>query len=256
MYCLYSQNVWNCNPTAHRNSLIRSLIDDFDADFCTFQECAPWSIRAGVAPLQELLKDKYTEIDGKETNFTPVFFKTEKFRLVDSGYHLYSGLNDANSKSVTWAVLEDRTNGKKLAVMSTHFWWMFDGEADNLQRIENARELKTLCETVSAGYSVPVIIGGDFNNGENAPQGDEPYRKMLEMGFTDVRFSAKESTSGFTQRDCLLPGGIQDTSGLPNRTIDYIFSIGNLSAQRFDIPCSEKALASSDHLPLILHFDI
>lgn len=256
MYSLYSQNVWNCNPTEHRNLIIRSLIEELDADFCTFQEFAPNTVRLGENGLQKLLKDKYTEVDGKETNFTPVFYKTEKFNLTDSGYHLYTGLNDANSKSVTWAVLEEKSNGKRVAVMSTHFWWMFDSEADNLQRIENARELKTLCETVSARYSVPVIIGGDFNNGENAPQGDEPYRKMLEMGFTDIRFSAKESTDSFTQRDCLLPGGIQDTSGLPNRTIDYIFSIGNLSAERFDIPGSEKALNSSDHLPLIAKFDI
>lgn len=256
MYCLYNQNAWNCNPTAHRNVIIRSLIEEFDADFCTFQECALHSVRWGDTGLQELLKDKYTEIDGKETNFTPVFYKTEKFNLIDSGYHLYTGLNDANSKSVTWAVLEDKSDGKRIAVMATHFWWMFESEKDNLQRIENAKELKKLCDEIMTKYSVPVIVGGDFNNGENSPQGDEPYHKMLEMGFKDFRYSAPESTDSFTHRDCLLPGCIQDTSGAPTCTIDYIFTVGDVSAEKFYVPNSRKALDTSDHLPLIAYFNI
>ena len=257
MYSFYSQNVWNCNPTGHRNPLIRALIEETDADFCAFQECAPWSVRSGDAPLPHLMKNAYTEVDGKETNFTPIFYRTEKFRLIDSGYHLYTGLNDANSKSVTWAVLEDISTSNKIALMSTHFWWMFDSEADNLQRLENAKELKKLCDEVIKKFNVPVLIGGDFNNGTNAPQGDEPYRKMLEMGFKDFRFCARESTDSFTHRDCLLADRTQDTSSAPCSTIDFIFTYGNgIEAVKFEIPNSRKALDSSDHLPLVAYFNI
>ena len=227
MYCLYNQNVWNCNPTAHRNKMIRELLDEVNADVCTFQECASYSVRTGDAPLQELMKNGYTEVDGNQNNFTPIFYKTEKFNLKDSGYHLYTGLNDADSKSITWAVLENKENGEKFAVMSTHFWWMFDSDKDNLQRLENVKELKALCDEVIKKHNVPVIIGGDFNNGPNSPQGTEPYEAMLRAGFEDIRYTAPVTTDSHTQRDCLLPDKTQDMNGEPNITIDFIFTYGS-----------------------------
>ena len=260
MYRLYNQNIWNYNPPEDRNLLIRSLINEFDADFCTFQECSHTSNRLGKAPIQELLSDKYTEVGIGMPDYTPVFYKTEKFNLIDEGYLLYDGLNDANSKSVTWSVLEDKETEKSFAVMSTHFWWKATGEADSLQRIENARQLKKLCEEVIEKYNVPVIIGGDFNNGKNSSQGDAPYHFMRENGFTDIRLIAPESTDGHTCRaKYKLSEGEKAyvEAGDPDITIDYIFTYGNgIKPLSFNIDSSKKARYTSDHLPLLSLFEV
>lgn len=259
MFSLYSHNIWNYYPTDDRNPLIRSLIDDFDADICAFQECSYTSNRVGNFPICELMKDKYTELGPGLYNFTPVFYKAEKFNIIDNGYLLYDGLNDVNSKSVTWAVLEDKIEKNRFAVMSTHFWWKAESEKDNLQRLENARQLKALCDEVVKKYNVPVIIGGDFNNGKNSSQGDEPYHFMLKTGFKDIRLTASETTKKHTHRICKYEEGKKAYAPLiePCITIDYIFTYGEgILPLKFDVLSSEKALMTSDHCPLTAHFKI
>lgn len=259
MYRLYNHNIWNFNPPEDRNLLIHSLIEEFDADFCTFQECSHTSNRLGKFPIQDLLKDKYTEVGIGMLNYTPVFFKTEKFNLIDSGYFLYDGLNDANSKSVTWAVMEDKENKKRFIVMSTHFWWRADGESDALQRIENAKQLKKFCDEMISKYNLPIIIGGDFNNGLNSTQGDSAYHYMVENNFKDVRFTAPESTDHHTCRSQykLSEGEKAYTeAGDADITIDYIFTYGDgITPISFKVDSSEKARLTSDHHPLLALFE-
>lgn len=257
MITFYSQNVWNSFPTSYRNTLISSLISDFDADICVFQECGPKTTRSGEAPLPELLEDTYAEVcpDIADSNYTPVFYKKDKFDVPDSGYFLYDGLNDSNSKSVTWAVLKEKASSVRFAAVSTHFWWMSESEKDNEQRLKNVDQLYELCESVIKKYDVPVIIGGDFNNGKNAEQGDEPYKYMLQKGFCDIRLGADETTDEYTHHDypILNEDGTFEKGALPKRNLDYIFTYGiyPVKAKKFDVITSQKALDSSDHCPLI-----
>lgn len=257
MIKIYNQNVWNYSPASYRNKLIRSLIKDFDADFCTFQECGPTTNRVAKEPLPRLMSDVYGEVrpELSDRNFTPVFYKKEKYNVLDSGYFLYEGLNDVNSKSVTWALFEDKKTLSKFIVASTHFWWMWESEKDNQQRLKNVDQLHEFCNAAIEKYDVPVIIGGDFNNGRNSEQGEEPYAYMKQKGFCDIRLSAEETTDEHTCHDYPVLGenDIYEKGGLPTITIDYIFTYGDypVSAKKFDVLTSQSALDSSDHCPLI-----
>ena len=256
---IYSQNVWNVIPCEKRKKLIKELIYNFNADICLFQECSPNRIRNGEDSLPNLIKEHYSEIcdEKSDINYTPIFFKKDKFHIVDSGYFQFKGFNDAGSKSVTWAILKD-TDIALFGLISTHFWWRFDSEKDNNQRIENANELKNLCDFLNQKYDCPIIIGGDFNNGINSLQGDEPYKHMLKIGFTDVRNIAEISCNKFTHRDCPPEDSDKDSIlELPTmRNLDYIFTYGNLkfNPKKFNVITNEKALISSDHCPLTVVF--
>ena len=262
MITFYCHNVWNHNPTGYRNKLIRELISKEGADVCAFQECGPETIRVGDDALPVLLSDEYCEVLPElcDRNFTPVFYKKEKFNLLDCGYFLYTGLNDVNSKSVTWAYLEEMSTGKRAIFAATHFWWKEEGEINNLQRIENARQLKDFCAEMTERYNVPVIIGGDFNNGKNAEAGDAPYRAMLEMGFCDTRLFAKKTTEAYTHHDYPeeLPDGSYRNGPLPVRNLDNIFVYGKSVAElmQFDVLTSQMALDSSDHCPLVARLEL
>lgn len=265
MLTVYNQNIWNHNPAEYRNTCVREIIEEYDADVCTFQECGPRSNREGNAPIQQLMSDKYTEASIKTapTSYTTLFYKTEKFDMLDDGFLLYDGLNDSNSKSVTWALLKEKATGKECIFMSTHFWWMYEGEKDNKQRLQNVEQLQTLCDELLAKYDVPLIIGGDFNNGKNSEQGDEPYHLMLKRGFNDIRLTAEDTTDmyscHFDEYPVLLDDGktYVKSANLPDCTIDYIFTYGKKQpkALKFDVLTSDKALASSDHCPLIGCFE-
>lgn len=260
MITLYSHNIWNSIPAGYRNTLVRSLVSDFDADVCTFQECGPKSSRVGDPSITALMEDVYEEAapEFAGVNYTPVFYRRNRFICVDCGYFVYDGFNDALSKTVTWAVLEEKESGRRFAFASTHFWWMFRGEEDTNQRVQNAQQLKDVCDGIVAKYNIPIIIGGDFNNGKNSPQIGIPYEKMLTMGFRDIRYLARVSTDEeFTCRDSYPilkdDGSFEKCPVKPEYCIDYIFLYGSdtVKVESFHIETNDKALSASDHCPLI-----
>ena len=261
MLKVYCQNVWNYNPSEYRNGLLWELVKESEAEICLFQEFGPATIRVGRNPLPSLLREEFTEACPQvaDRNYTPVYYKSDVFSEVDSGYFLYEGKNDCNSKSITWAVLEKKATGQRIAVLSTHFWWMFHAADDNQQRLRNVEQLQELCGKILAKYDVPMIVGGDLNNGKFAEQGDEPYRYMLEKGFSDVRETAKVSTDLLTHHDYpkLEENGIYSKGPMPVRVLDYLFTYGKneIPAEKFEILTTEKALTSSDHCPLVGEFE-
>ncbi len=262
---IYCQNIWNSNPCAPRNRIVRELVRDFDADVCFFQECGPQTNRIGdgEAPIVNLMNDSYSEAypEAADRNYTPVFYKKDKYNLIDSGYFLYDGLNDANSKSVTWAILEEKETGKRAVVASTHLWWMFDSEKDNLQRLQNVSQLKQFCDGMVTKTGLPIIVGGDFNNGKGSPQGDEPYHTMLKEGFCDARLVADETSDESTCGES-YPAVLPDKSVVARNhsefIIDYIFTYNaeNIKTKKFDVLTSVEARKSSDHSPVLAVFEM
>lgn len=258
---IYDQNIWGNlqGPIANRNSIIKELIEEADPDFCCFQECNPKTSRKETDPIQDILKPVYDEacIEYAHKNFTPVFYKRDKYECIDSDYCLFEGLNDADSKSVTWAVFEDRQTKKRIAVASVHFWWMARGEIDNNQRMENAVVVHSIAEKVCRKYNCPFIVSGDFNSGDN-DQTLSGYNKMIELGMRDIRYIAKESDDSKTCGGYPdLENGIYVRGKDATMTIDYSFVYGDIPVnfKRFAVVNSPRAMVSSDHRPLIIEFE-
>ena len=258
---LFSHNIWNFD-TYNRNGLIAGLIRKYDSDVCHFQECSPRTSRAGETAIQKLLLPEYKEACAEyaHKNFTPVFYKKDRFLEIDSGYILFDGKNDADSKSVTWAVLEDKENGERIAVASTHFWWKYDNEEDDLQRVENARCVKKICSMIEEKYSLPVVVSGDLNCGTNSKQGSHGYDELVRLGMRDVRYIAKETTDMFTHHSypILNDEGVFEKGVMPKVTLDHAFVSGEFPIEflRFDVLTEQDALDSSDHCPLLVDFSI
>ena len=253
---VYCQNVWN-NPPLNRTALQRDLIFDLDADVCLFQECGPKTIRAGAEALPPRLAERYDEVPTEvgEQNYTPVFYKRDRFDLIDQGYILYQGKNDANSKSVTWAILAEKASGVRFGVCSTHFWWKYNEPDDNACRLSNAAELYACAMDLKARFDVPVIIGGDLNCGKRSSQGEEPWLWLCDR-LIDVRAKAPITTDMMTHH--AYP--VKDENGLfcdgemPKRTLDHMFVTDhpNIELHSFEVDTSRCALTTSDHCPLIL----
>ncbi len=244
---------------ANRNDLIRDMIFELEPDFCNFQECRPTTSRAVDNAIQKIISEKYAEsnVAHAHENFTPVFYKKDRFEELDGGFFVFEGLNDANSKSVTWGLFEDKTDGKRLAVVSTHFWWKATGEVDDLQRIDNAKKVKEICDSIIERYGkIPVIVSGDFNSSMTRPG----YIAMVENGFTDARFVAKNSTKCHTLHayPILNDEGIYvPDGGAPYVTIDFVFTYGKKPVvTEFSVLADDRARTTSDHCPVVAKFDI
>ena len=258
---LYNQNVWGWT-VGDRLGVIRNLIRRENPDICTFQEFNPVNVRGASVPLQTLLSDEYIEAcsQSSPTTHLAIFYKASKFKEVDSGLHLFSGFNDSNSKGVMWAVLKEISSGNLYAVASTHFWWEFQKAEDDIQRVQNARDLKQVIDNVQTKYSIPFFIAGDLNSGHVAPQKADGYEEMLRLGLKDVRHIAKTSTDNFTLHEypVMMENGTYAPAPMPKETIDYIFVTSDFvgEIEKFDVLVDNEALKSSDHCPLIAEYSI
>ena len=259
---LYGQNIWgNMAKTeciSNRNGCIRDMIVAYDADICCFQECNPRTSRAGDTAIELLLQDTYEEVptEAGKNNYTPVFYRRDRFTVVESGFTAYEGLNDVGSKSITWAVMEEKESGVRFGICSTHFWWKSTGEVDNAQRLENAAVLLARINDLKERYDIPVFATGDLNCGKNASQGEEPCQWLQER-LLDVRRYADETTDALTHhaypwRD---EHNVYHARLIPQKSIlDHFFvsEHPNVHLNRFSVDNSAVALTSSDHSPMIV----
>ena len=127
-----------CGPIADRQKLQIELIKTYIPDIIACQEYS-----THYSPFTKMLKEiGYEKVDATDTvsNYTPIFYDKERLNVVDSGYLLYKGPNDVNSKSATWAVLEFLENGKKFITISTHLMYNQPNIDANAARVSNAKE--------------------------------------------------------------------------------------------------------------------
>ena len=259
---IYNQNIWGCTRgddiIANRCRLISELADYHDADIISFQECSKEARDIADGNICELLAPSYEEVkhDAVGNNFTPIFYKSERFDVIESGYILYERQRPTNSKSITFALFNEKESNIKFAVLSAHFWWRAGTLEDEEVRFYNAQLLsKKACE-LKKKYDVPVFLMGDFNCGNGSAAGMIPYLYLKEK-FLDIREIAPISTEEHTHHESPKINEIGEYTANERRdaesTLDHIFVTEhrNVAIDSFEVDTSDEAYASSDHFPLI-----
>ncbi len=162
---------------SYRQEPVTGLLLKYAPDVAVLCEVFPgWR-----AFLPELLGDEYAfaEIDLVNTpstvlqsNRTPIIYKKDKFDLVESGYRdigirSESGREERiNYRVVTWAVLQDKSNGQRIAVFGTH--WEANQHVPTSTPDAKLNQAKWMSEEIAritARYeNIPVIAMGDLNS--------------------------------------------------------------------------------------------
>lgn len=258
----------NCDtslyPTQTRNQMAAELHHEYDPDFICLQECSDNS-RGASSYITTMVKWGWLEVpvtvtNSNKINYTPLLYKKDKFTVVESGYHLYSdGAND-KSKSITWGVFDDKATGKRVAVLSTHFYWTSD-ELGKSARIKDAEQITSIAKMISDKYDCPVIAGGDLNCNISS----DPIRNMLAAGFRDIYDIATKSediTSHHAYPEYNKELKYYDTmtfpSGSYSKAIDHavVWNDAKFTAKLFEIITDDYALLSADHCPVMVDFDL
>lgn len=175
---------------------------------------------------------------------SPVFYKKDKFDLLDSGTFWLSKTPkkasrgwDAMFKRVcTYAILKDKTTGFTYAHFNAHF--------DHLGVIARLESVAVIAEKiVEIAPGLPVVFSGDLNDYE----GGDMYTRVLESGLKDTKALA-ESVSGGN----VTYHGYSDLVE-KDAPIDFIFT-GSLTTkvQSYAV-VSEKVngIYASDHHPVV-----
>jgi len=193
---------------------------------------------------------------GNWVNHEPLMYRRSRFTLLDSGLDFYH-LSLQYEKSLTWAVLEDKTDGRRLIAFATHYWWKANGEESDAIRELNTRHVLGRIATIRAKWGdLPVVGGGDLN----CQTGHIALNTYEQNGYADagcvapVR-STVPSEHGVIVRDAegKCRGRIGRIGEKGHAMLDHVFfSKDRFRALKHDVVTDRDTLDISDHSPVVV----
>jgi len=272
-----SFNIWGDyfkNPVPERDAAIEATIRQYEPDVISLQEVTPnwWksqmfsnlSAEYGIVRGDEDDALKRAGAKGPKKprwiNHEPLLYKKSRLTLLDSGldfFHIKLGAE----KSVSWAVLEDKTDKKRFISFATHFWYKSNGAESDVIREYNALQIMwRISELRHKWGNLPVVGGGDLNSRPGALA----YDVFLRHGFVnaadaaDVR-SPHRSHHGYPVRgpDGKYHGKVPPAAeDMPKFSIDHVFYTAGVHGLKHEIGRDQAALDASDHSPVLVVFEL
>lgn len=206
-------------------------------------------------------------------NCAAMFYRADRLVLVESGGETFPTTvvvdgeslygNNGDTKSITWAIFKQKSDGKLVLVVNSHFMWTDTAnltveQADKV-RVDNANRLLALVARIRASKAeyatLPVVFGGDLNcrpysdayavlkaSLSAASEVAQTYRKI---GYYGCYATYDSATQNYTYREPTSSDNI----------IDHVF-VDGVEVNEY-LPIMEfRALVSSDHLPWIVNFTL
>ena len=272
-------NIWGDyfgNPVGEREAGVEVTILKEMPDVVSLQEVTPNWYKSQM--FVNLKKSGYVLVRGDEAaalkraaffgkktakhiNHEPLLYRNDRLKLLDSGTDFFH-LSLQTSKSVTWAVLEDKTGKRRFAAFATHFWWQNNGKESDTIRELNARHILWLLADIRRkwGAELPAILGGDLNSTEKSIA----HAMLRSGGFVNAASNADVrsphcSHHGNPKRgeDGKYHGSLRPAKDdTPDRSIDHIYYTRGIHALRHEIVTDQTALDASDHSPVIVEFEL
>lgn len=233
------------NSWKYRLPVIVQMVQFYDFDIFGGQELLSHQVD-GLS--KDLPGYAYTGVgreDGeKKGEFSPVFYKKDKFRLLKKGTFWLSPTSDKPSKGwdaaleriCSWAQLEDIASGFRFYVFNTHF----DHRGEQA-RLESATLINEKIKSIAG--NTPVILTGDFNF-------DQRHE-----AFTKLNAGIVKDAFGLSPIKMALNGTFNsfNISSVTDRRIDHILVSSQFSVTRYGILTdSYNAKFPSDHFPVVI----
>lgn len=239
------------NNWQFRKGFVAKMIRFYDVDVLGTQEVLNNQLTDLLTALPQYAYAGVGRLDGKTAGeYSAIFYKKEKFELLKSGNFWLSenpsavgvkGWDAVCERIVTWVILKEKSTGKKLAFINTHF-----DHVGQVARRESAKLLLSKVDEIAQG--IPLFVTGDFNS--------TPKSEVITI-LTDKNNRNYLTDSRLVAPFIYGPDWTFHAFGnvpLKNRSIiDYIFVNNNVSVERIAV-ISETLdnLYLSDHNPVIL----
>ena len=272
-----SFNIWGDyfgNPVGEREAAMEAAILRDAPDVVSLQEVTPnwWAspmfVNLGKAGYGIVRGDEDAALrraafTGKKTpkhiNHEPLLYRKDRLSLLDCGTEFFH-VSLQTSKSVTWAVLEDRSGGGRFAAFATHFWWQSNGAESDAIRELNARHVLFLLADIRRkwGADLPAILGGDLNSRD----GSLAHRMLGSGGFLNAAGSADVKSPHCSHHGNPVRGADGKYHGRmrpaktdkPEFSIDHIYYTKGIHALRHEIGVYQEVLDITDHSPVLVEF--
>lgn len=234
-----------------RKDFFVSQIDFFNPDVFGVQEALPNQIK----DIESGLK-KYTVIGlGRENGNTgessSIFFKTEKFQLIEQNTFWLSetpekvsrGWDAACNRVCTYVLLKDKKSKTNFYVFNTHL--------DHMGEIARKNSVKLILDKIKQinKSNLPLVLMGDFNLLPSDERIQMIKKEMLDSRDVSEKepFGSEGTFNGFNYNKS------------PTERIDYIFLLNNnkLKVNKYAVFNESKNLKyASDHFPVYAELKI
>ena len=232
------------NAWPHRTQMVESMVRFYEVDLMGVQEALPDQMEDLKQILPDFGAHGVARDTGRWGEYSAIFYRKSRLELLEGSTFWLSPTPDVMSKGwdaalnriASWAVFRDKTTGKQFFYLNTHF------DHRGVQaRIESAKLIPQQIQKLNPRH-LPVIISGDFN----ITPSTEAY-KTLRQSLQDTYLTTLTPHHG----PASTWSGFQ-FPGVPERRIDYIFSMGNVQTLRHaTLSDSWSGRFPSDHLPVL-----
>lgn len=221
------------------------------ADVIGLQEVLAGQLDDLVARLPGMEHEGVGRDDGaRGGELAPLFYRASRFTRVDGGTFWLSPTPDRprgrfelkpwgtwQNRIATWLVLRDRTTGRRLLAINTHF--------DHFSPLARRESARMLVEFAARHPADDTVVVGDIN----ARTDSEPYRILaaaLRDAATAEAVERPASGTSVTMWRAL---------GAPHHHIDHVFASASLRPHTYQVidrrfHYSGEDLYPSDHLPV------
>jgi endonuclease/exonuclease/phosphatase family metal-dependent hydrolase len=182
----------------------------------------------------------------RKSEFSAIFYKTDKFKLLNSGNFWLAPVTDkptigwdaALKRVCTWGEFQEKKTGFKFYLFNVHM--------DHVGVIARKESCKLILQKIKELKStIPVILTGDFN----VDQFNESYTLLntsdvLKDAYvlSPLKYAEATTFNGF------------DITASGNRRIDHIFLTKHFKVDRYGILTDSynRGHLPSDHLPVMI----
>lgn len=237
------------NQWALRKASVVDFLKYEEADFIGMQEVLLAQLNELKTGLKSFRSIGVARDDGKEKGeFSPIFYHSKKWKLLDSGTFWLSETPETPSKSwdaalpriCTWGRFKSKESRKEIVVFNTHFDHVGkDARANSAQLIVDRIAEMTKFES--------TLLLGDFNAEESA----QPILNITNSPLLDayaqseIRYGEVGTFNAF------------DYSRIPTRRIDYVFNSKDLKVRKYSLDSSViDGRYLSDHFPVIVQLEL
>ena len=247
-----------------RLRLAAKIVAYHDFDVFGTQETQYWQI-------QGLLKSGIYNVSGvnvegqiptsKNRWTNAIFYKKDKYELIDSGAFFLTKTPDEKSKATywkekqyrncNWVKLKDKISGKEFYFFNTHFG------LNSIVRLHSAKLFVERIKQITKG--LPFFTAGDYNT---RPTETATIKALLESGILFDSWKVSEMKpygpgGSFVNMLYNRPinGVVRDCSDA-NKKIDYIFVSKHIKVKKCAVIADNIGGAyPSDHLPLAAYLE-
>jgi len=241
----YDITTSNASPWTERHNAIASQIKRFDVDIVGMQEVLDHQRTQLLTDLPGYSSVGVGRDDGQKAGeYSPIFYKEERFQLLTSGTFWLSPTPDVPSKGWDAALNRICTYAQFLDRQAKDTFWVYNTHFDHVGEEARKRSAALILQQVeTSGFKhQAVILCGDFNLND-----DHPTISYLQNHWRDALLQAVDVKSKMNRTFNNF-----DLANEATKRIDYIFTNEMVDIVLFETIVEKFGVSyPSDHFPIL-----